>query len=158
MGASLWAGPARIFPPPAMPESGLANVILIGTLGLFGIGLVYFVFIGVRAIFRGARRTASAAGHGSTGAAMRATIRMALWSVFFGAFYLFLYLLGRRLGWWAALPGAAGLAAMIWALLQADRLLTVRAGDVRRQFGIGAGLVVLLGAFLSAIWLAVHVG
>jgi hypothetical protein len=141
-----------------MPESGLIYVILIGTLGLFGIGLVYFVFIGVRAIFRSARQTASAAGHGSTAAALRATLRMALWSAFFAAFYLFLYVLGRWLGWWAAIPGMAGLAAMIWALLQADRLLTVPAGDLRRQFGIGASLVALLGAFLSAIWLAVHAG
>jgi hypothetical protein len=141
-----------------MPESGLFNVILIGTLGLFGIGLVYFVFIGVRAIFRSARQTASAAGHGHTGAALRATLRMVLWSVFFAAYYLFLYLLGRWLGWWAVFPGMAGLAAMIWALLQADRLLTVRAGDRRQQFGIGATLIALLGVFLSGIWLAVHVG
>ena len=102
--------------------------ILIGVLGLFGIGLTYFVVIGVRAIYRAAAQTATEAGHRRGSAAVRAVIRMTVWALFFGAYYLFVYVLGRRLGWQAAIPAAVGLAAMVWTLLQADRLLTIRPG------------------------------
>jgi hypothetical protein len=137
-----------------MPDTGLFAPILIGVLGLFGIGLAYFVFIGVRAIYREARRTAREAGHRRAAAAVRALVRMAVWALFFGAYYLFVYVLGRRLGWQAAVPSAAGLVAMVWALLQADRLLTVRPDAVRQQLGIGVAIAVVLAVFVSIIWLA----
>ena len=128
--------------------------ILIGVLGLFGIGLVYFVVLGVRAIYRDARRTASEAGHRRGAAACARSMRMTVWALFFGAYYLLVYVLGRRLGWQAAVPAAVGLVAMVWALLQADRLLTVRPDAVLQQLGIGAVIVVVLAVFVSVIWLA----
>ncbi len=109
-----------------MPDNALLQVLLIGVSGLFGAGLMYFVFIGVRAIFRQSQRIASSAGHLRGAAVWRAVLRMAVWAAFFGVFYLFLYFLGLRIGWWALIPAAIGLAGIIWGLLQADRLLTVR--------------------------------
>jgi hypothetical protein len=142
-----------------MPDNALLQAILIGVMGLFGVGLVYFVFIGVRAIFRQARRIASGAGHLQRAATLRAVLRMAVWAVFFGAYYLFLYFLGLRLGWWAAIPAAIGLAGVIWGLLQADRLLTVDRDDVRQQVGIAATLTGLIAGYVSVIWFAaVHGG
>jgi hypothetical protein len=128
--------------------------ILIGVLGLFGIGLTYFVVIGVRAIYRAAAQTATEAGHRRGSAAVRAVIRMTVWALFFGAYYLFVYVLGRRLGWQAAIPSAVGLAAMVWTLLQADRLLTISPDAVRQQLGIGVTIAVVLAVFVSVIWLA----
>jgi hypothetical protein len=142
-----------------MPDNALLQVILIGVSGLFGVGLVYFVFIGVRAIFRQSRRIASGAGHLRGAAVWRAVLRMAVWAAFFGVFYLFLYFVGLRIGWWALIPAAIGLAGMIWGLLQADRLLTVDAEDVRQQVGIAATLTGLMAGFVSIIWFAaVHGG
>ncbi|HTS52187.1 MAG TPA: hypothetical protein VMH26_02845 [Burkholderiales bacterium] len=137
-----------------MLDTALFDWILIGGLALFAIGLAYFVILGVRAIYRDARRTASEAGHRRVAASVRALLRMAVWALMFGAYYLLVYVLGRRLGWQAVLPSAVGLVAMIWALLQADRLLTIRPDAVRRQFGIGAAIAVVLAVFVSAIWLA----
>ena len=137
-----------------MPDNALLQVILIGVSGLFGAGLMYFVFIGVRAIFRQSQRIASGAGHLRGAAVWRAVLRMAVWAAFFGVFYLFLYFLGLRIGWWALIPAAIGLAGIIWGLLQADRLLTVDAEDVRQQVGIAATLTGLIAGFVSIIWFA----
>jgi hypothetical protein len=139
---------------PIVLDDNLFPLILFGVLGLFGIGLAYFVAIGARAIYREARRTAHEAGYPRAAAAVRALVRMAVWALFFGTYYLFVYLLGRRLGWWAAVPSAAGLLAMIWALLQADRLLTVRPEAVRAQLGVGAAVALVLALFASVIWVA----
>jgi hypothetical protein len=80
---------------------------------------------------------------------------MSVWALFFGAYYLFVYFLGRRLGWQAAIPSALGLMAMVWALLQADRLLTIGPDAVRQQVGIGVTIAVVLVVFVSVIiWLA----
>ena len=136
-----------------MLDNSLFQSLVLGVLALFGVGLVYFLFLGVRAVYRDSQRTAIEAGH-PRAAALRAVLRMTTWALFFGAYYLFVYFLGRRLGWWALAPSLAGLAAMIWALLQADRLLTVRPGDVREQLGIGATLAALLGVFAVVIWFA----
>jgi hypothetical protein len=138
-----------------MFESGWFVWLLIGVLALFGIGLTYFVGIGVRAIYRDARQTAVEAGHRRRSAAVRATIRMTIWALFFGAYYLFVYFLGRRFGWQAAIPSVAGLMAMVWSLLQADRLLTIGPEAVRQQLGIGASIAAVLAVFVSVIiWLA----
>jgi hypothetical protein len=137
-----------------MPDTDLLVPILLGVLGLFGIGLAYFVFLGVRAIYRDARRTALEAGHRRAAASARALLRMTVWASFFAAYYLFVYVLGRRLGWQAVVPSVAGLVAMVWALLQADRVLTVRADAVRQQLGIGAAIAVVLAVFVSVIWFA----
>jgi len=136
-----------------MLDNSLLQSLVLGTLALFGVGLVYFLFLGVRAVYRDSRRTAIEAGH-PRAAALRAGLRMTTWALFFGAYYLFVYFLGRRMGWWALAPSVAGLAAMIWGLLQADRLLTVRPEDMREQLGIGATLAVLLAMFAAAIWFA----
>lgn len=137
-----------------MLDNSLFRSILFGVLGLSGIGLTYFVFLGARAIYREACRTAVQAGYPSAGAAVRALARMTVWALFFAAYYLFVYVLGRRLGWWAVAPSSAGLAAMIWALLQADRLLTVRPDALRAQLGIGAVIALVLAVFVCVIWLA----
>jgi len=137
-----------------MLDNSVFQSVLFGVLGLFAIGLAYFVVIGARAIYRAARRTANEAGHARTASAVRALVRMAVWALFFGGYYVFVYVLGRRLGWWAVVPAAAGLVAMIGALLQADRLLTVRPGAVRAQLGIGATIAIVLAVFISVIWVA----
>jgi membrane associated rhomboid family serine protease len=79
---------------------------------------------------------------------------MAVWAAFFGIFYGFLYFLGRRMGWWAVLPGLAGGVAMILALLQADRLLTIRREAAWQQVGIALTIVVVLAAMVSVTWFA----
>ncbi len=137
-----------------MLETGWFAWTLIGVLGLFGIGLAYFIMIGARAIYRDAAQTASKAGYRRGSAAARAVIRMTVWALFFGAYYLFVYVLGRRLGWQAAIPSAVGLMAMVWALLQTDRLLTIGPDAVRAQLGIGVTIAVVLAVFVSVIWLA----
>ena len=136
-----------------MFDSSLFQSLVLGALALFGVGLVYFLFLGAR-VTRFDRRPPRVAVNGPRAAALRAVLRMTTWGLFFGAYYLFVYFLGRRLGWWALAPSMAGLAAMIWALLQADRLLTVRAEDVREQLGIGATLAALLAVFAAVIWFA----
>lgn len=118
-------------------------------------GLLYFVFAGVRALFRRARQLAREAGHREGRAAVRAVLRMALWTLFFLLFYLFAFFTGRRLGWWALPPAAAGLVLMIAGLLLADKLLTVRPGDTRTQGVVGGTLVSLMALFMVAIALAI---
>jgi len=127
--------------------------VLSGALLLFGAGLAYFVFIGARAIYRSASGTARAAGHDASSAGQRAILRMVIWAAFFGIFYGFLYFLGRRMGWWAVLPGAAGGVAMVFSLLQADRLLSIPRGG-RQQLAIGLTIVLVLVAMISITWLA----
>ena len=128
-------------------------IVLSGALLLFGAGLAYFVFIGARAIYRSASGTARAAGHDAGSAGQRAILRMVIWAAFFGIFYGFLYFLGRRMGWWAVLPGAAGGVAMVFSLLQADRLLSIPRGG-RQQLAIGLTIVLVLVAMISITWLA----
>jgi hypothetical protein len=131
----------------------LLPIVLSGALLLFGAGLAYFVFIGARAIYRSASGTARAAGHDAGSAGQRAILRMVIWAAFFGIFYGFLYFLGRRMGWWAVLPGAAGGVAMVFSLLQADRLLSIPRGG-RQQLAIGLTIVLVLVAMISITWLA----
>jgi hypothetical protein len=131
----------------------LLPIVLSGALLLFGAGLAYFVFIGARAIYRSASGTARAAGHDAGSAGQRAILRMVIWAAFFGIFYGFLYFLGRRMGWWAVLPGAAGGVAMVFSLLQADRLLSIPRGG-RQQVAIGLTIVLVLVAMISITWLA----
>jgi hypothetical protein len=116
--------------------------------------LLYFIFVGVRALFRDARRIARQAGHRERSATVRAILRMTIWATYFGVFYLLAFLVGKRLGWWAVAPVAVALAAMIWSLLAADRLLTVAPGDVRQQTGIAIAVVVILGIFVAIIVMA----
>ena len=137
-----------------MPNIDVLPVILISVGGLVAAGVAYLAFVGGRAIFRESRRAARDAGCRESTARLRAVLRMFIWALFFGVFYFFLFFLGRRLGWWAVLPVLLGLAGMIWGVLQADRMLTLRPGAVRQQFGIAATLTVLIGAFASVIWLA----
>lgn len=127
---------------------------VVAVLCVFGIGLAYFVAIGVRAIYRDARQRAREAGHRGGSAAARAMIRMTVWAAFFAAYYLLVYMLGRRLGWQAALPAAVALAAMVWSLLQADRLLTIGSTAFLQHIGIGVTVVFVLAVFICAIWLA----
>ncbi len=117
-------------------------------------GLAYFVFLGVRALFREARGIAREAGHREIAASARAVFRMAAWAALFGVFYLAAFLLGRWLGWWAVPLITAGLVIMIGGLLVADRALTARPGDVAalgRITLVLAGIIVLFGA---VIWTA----
>ena len=58
---------------------------------LLGVGLGYFIFIGVRAIYRGASATAQQAGHSPASAGRRAILRMLVWALSFGLLYFFLY-------------------------------------------------------------------
>jgi hypothetical protein len=129
-------------------------ILLIGALLLLGGGLGYFIFLGVRAIYRGASHTARDAGHAHRSAGRRAALRMTVWAAFFGIFYSFLYFLGRRMGWWALVPGLLGGIAMIFSLLQADRLLTIHRGEAWQQFSIGLTIVVVLATMASVTWFA----
>jgi hypothetical protein len=131
----------------------LLSILLIGALGLLGVGLAYFVFIGVRALYRSAKRIASDAGHGRS-AGPRAILRMAVWAAFFGIYYGFLYFLGRRMGWWALIPGAVGGVAMILSLLQTDRLLTVQRAPAWQQLGMAFTVVLVIAAMIAATWVA----
>jgi hypothetical protein len=137
-----------------MPEFSLLFVALLGVGGIVVAGVGYLAFIGARAIFRDSRQTAREAGHREGAARLRAVLRMVVWALFFGIYYFFLFFIGRRIGWWAALPALAGLAGIIWGVLQADRLLTVRPGAVRQQVGIAATLTCLIAGFVSIIWFA----
>jgi hypothetical protein len=137
-------------------DSAVTRYALIVLSVLFGAALLYFVFIGVRALFREARSIARGAGHTQGSAAVRALVRMTVWAVFFGLFYLLAFTLGKRLGWWAVPLVLAALAAMIWCLLLADRLLTVVPGDVRQQAGIAVTLLGMLGLFAAGVLLAIR--
>lgn len=139
-----------------MPDSSWFFVVFAGVLGLFGIGLIYFVGIGARAIFRKASAAAREAGHPASSANLRASLRMAIWALYFGEFYLFLYFVGRWLAWWALAPAALGLVIFVWSLLQADRLLTMSTRGVRQQVGVGLKLTAVFAGFGAAIWLAAH--
>ena len=133
-----------------MTGSDLFVWFALGGLGLLGIGLVYFIFIGARAIYRDARRKALEAGHRRTGARLRAILRMTLWAIFFGGSF---FSCSSSDG--AFKPGPLRprqwVGAMIWALLQADRLLTMSADNVRGHVHIGAAIAAVLGAFISVI-------
>jgi hypothetical protein len=129
--------------------------ILFSALGLLlAAGLGYFIFIGVRAIYRGASATAQEAGHSHASAGRRATVRMLVWALSFGVLYFFLYFLGRRIGWWAVIPGALGVIAIIFALLRADRLLTSRPGAGSQQLTIGLVIVAVFAMLMSITWYA----
>ena len=128
---------------------------LIAVSALFLLALLYFIYIGVRALFREARRTAREAGYREGSATARAILRMLIWAAFFGTFYLLIFFVGKRLGWWAFPLGAIALLAMIWGLLSADKLLTIPPGDVRQQMVIAGTVTILLLVFVGTIWLAV---
>ena len=128
---------------------------LIAVSALFLLALLYFIYIGVRALFREARRVAREAGCREGSASARAIVRMAIWAAFFGTFYLLIFFVGKRLGWWALPLGAVGLVGMIWGLLSADKLLTIPPGDLRQQMIIGGTVTILLLVFVGTIWLAV---
>lgn len=132
------------------------TVILIGVGALAGAGLAYLAFLGARAIFRESRQTAREAGCREGTATVRAVLRMIVWALFFGIYYFFLFFLGRSIGWWAVVPALVGLAGMIWGVLEADRLLTVRPEAVRQQLGIATTLTVLIAGFISVIWWAMQ--
>ena len=106
-------------------------------------------------MFRDARRTAREAGYREGSATARAILRMLIWAAFFGTFYLLIFFVGKRLGWWAFPLGAIALLAMIWGLLSADKLLTIPPGDVRQQMVIVGTVMILLLVFVGTIWLAV---
>ena len=121
---------------------------------LFGAGLAYFVFRGVRAIYRSTSKMAQEAGHTPRAAGVCALVRMAVWTAFFVVFYAFLYCLGRSIGWWAAIPGVAGCLALIWGLLQADRLLTLPRGSALQHMAVLITIAALLGTLASVTWFA----
>jgi hypothetical protein len=137
-------------------ENALARYALIAISALSLAALLYLIFLAVRALFREARGIAREAGHRQRSATLRAVLRMAVWAAFFGLFYLLAFSVGKRLGWWAVPLVLAALAAMIWCLLLADRLLTVPPGDVRQQAGIAVTLVGVLGLFAAGIVLAMR--
>src|SRR5215510_4769587 len=128
--------------------------LLTGIALLFGVGLLYFVFIGVRAIYRSTYKVAREVGHASLAASMRAVVRMAVWAAFFGVFYTFLYVLGRSVGWWALIPGVVGCVAMIHGMLQADRLLTLPRGAMRPLMRVALTIAALLATLASVTWFA----
>jgi hypothetical protein len=128
------------------------GLLLVG--GLFLLALLYFIYAGVRALYREARQIARQAGHREGAAAVRAAVRMAVWSLFFLAFYFAAFLLGRRLGWWGVPAGAAALVVMIGGLLVTEKLLTVKPGDVRGDVVVGATLTGILALFAVVIWVA----
>jgi predicted secreted protein len=135
-------------------ETALTRYVLltVSTLALAALG--YVVFLAVRALFRQARGIARDAGHPRGSASLRAVLRMTVWAAFFGLYYFFAFTVGKRLGWWAVPLAVAALAGMIWCLLLADRLLTVKAGDVRQQAGIAVTVVGMLGLLAAGIVLA----
>jgi len=137
-------------------ENALTRYALIGVSALLLAALLYLIFLAVRALYRQARAIARAAGYRQRSAALRAALRMTVWAAFFGLFYLLAFFVGRRLGWWAVPLVLAALAAMIWCLLLADRLLTVPPGDVRQQAGIAVTLLGMLGLFAAGILLALR--
>jgi len=139
-----------------MSADTLIQTLVVGAVGLVLLGVAYLGALGARALFREARRTAREAGHQPRSAAIRATVRMVFWSLYFAAFYFAVYLFGKRLGWWVIVPALVAVALLIAGLLRADELLTVRPGDVRRQIGIGATLAALEAFFGCAIWLGLQ--
>ena len=139
-----------------MHADTLIQMLIVAAVGLVLLGVTYLGALGARALFREARGTAREAGHQPRSAAVRATVRMVLWSLYFAAFYFAVYLFGKRLGWWVSVPAFVALVLLIGGLLRADELLTVRPGDVRRQIGIVATLAALGAFFGCAIWLGVR--
>jgi xanthine/uracil permease len=139
----------------ALFDNPLVRYAFLAVSALFLAGLLYFVYVGVRALFRQARQIAREAGHREASAAARAALRMALWALFFGLFYLFAFFTGRRLGWWSLPPVVVGLVLMIAGLLLSDKLLTVRPGNTRTQSLVGGTLVSLLALFVVAIVVAI---
>jgi hypothetical protein len=135
-------------------DNPLARYGLLLVAGLFLLALLYFIYVGARALFRDARAIARQAGHREGGATLRAIVRMTIWSLFFLAFYLAAFTLGKRLGWWAVPAAAAAMIVMIGGLLIAEKLLTVRPGDARADLVIGSTVTALLGLFAVVIWVA----
>jgi hypothetical protein len=128
------------------------GLLLVGAV--FLLALLYFVYAGVRALFREARDIARHAGHRDASATLRAMARMTVWALFFLAFYLAAFFLGRRLGWWGVPAGMGAFVVMVAGLLLAEKLLTVRPGDARADVGIGAAVTGILGLFAVVIWVA----
>jgi hypothetical protein len=128
------------------------GVLLVGAI--FLLALLYLVYAGVRALFREARDIARHAGHRDASATLRALVRMTVWALFFLAFYLAAFHLGKRLGWWGVPAGVAAFVAMVAGLLLAEKLLTVRPGDARADVVIGAAVSAILGLFAVVIWVA----
>lgn len=126
------------------------GLLLVG--GLFLLALLYFIYVGVRALFREARQIARQAGHSEGAATVRAAVRMAVWSLFFLAFYFAAFLLGRRLGWWGVPAGAVALVVMVGGLLVTEKLLTVKPGDTRGDVVVGATVAGILALFAVVIW------
>jgi hypothetical protein len=136
-------------------ENSIVRYGLMAVSALFLLALLYFIYVGVRALFREARRTAREAGYREGSAALRAILRMTIWAAFYGTFYLLVFFVGKRLGWWTLPVAGTALVAMIWGLLLADKLLTVPPGDLRRQAVIGGTVMILLALFAGVIWIAV---
>jgi hypothetical protein len=136
-------------------ENTVVRYFLLAVFAAIAVLLAFILYLGARSAFRQARQVARAAGHRPAGAVLRAFVWMAAWAGFLGAFYLLAFYAGRRLGWWAVPPLAGALAATICCLLLADRLLTVRAGDMKRQAGIGATLLAVLGLLIAGLLAAV---
>lgn len=134
------------------------GVLLVVVAVVVGAGVAWLAAIGARAIFRRAVRTASAAGHDPASASARAAVRMVLWSLSFAALILFLHFVGKRMGWWAIVPGIAGLLAMIAGLLQADRLLTTPRGATGPLVVALVLSVALLAFLFGGAWWAVSSG
>jgi hypothetical protein len=135
-------------------ENPLFRYGLLFVGGLFLVALLYFIFVGVRALFREARSIARQAGHREAGANVRAVVRMLIWALFFLAFYFAAFLLGKRLGWWGVPAGAAALVVMIGGLLVSEKVLTVRPGDARGDLVIGVTVTGVLALFAVVIWAA----
>jgi len=132
-------------------ENDLVRYAFLAIFALVLAGLLYFVSLGARALFRQAQELARGAGYSGRSASVRAMVRMGLWAAYFAAFYLLAFYLGKRLAWWAVPGVAAALAVTVWSLVLADRLLTVTPGNVRAQAGIGGTLAVTLGIFVAII-------
>jgi hypothetical protein len=136
----------------------MLGVVLVVVGIIVGAGVAWLGAVGARAIFRSSVATAREAGHAGMSASTRAVLRMVLWALAFLALTLFLHFVGKRMGWWALVPGIAALLAMIAGLLQADRLLTVpRESCV--QFLVTLLVCLVLLAFLfGGAWWAVSSG
>lgn len=147
--------PPKIRADMALFDNPLVRYAFLAVSVLFLAGLLYFVYVGVRALFRQARAIAREAGHREGSATARAILRMALWALFFLLFYLFAFFVGRRLGWWSLPPLVAGLVLMIAGLLLSDKLLTVRPGNARTQGLVGGTLAGLVAMFVVAIAVAI---
>lgn len=137
-------------------ENPLTRYTLYAVSALLLAALLYLVFIAARALLREARGIARAAGHPQGSATLRAVLRMVAWAAWFGVFYLFAFLVGKRLGWWAVPLVLAAFAGMIWSLLLADRLLTVLPGNRRQLAGIAVGVMGMLGLLAAGIVLAIR--